>query len=292
MRDPDLKKARKKSRLFMGLANSIKSSFPSLKMQLKQAEVNLSTREAIAIALSRSAAMGTMYFIALMFLLYSSGFELGSAIMWSLAIGLLLFVFTYLSQLSHYKGIVRKRLKGLNKNLLYALQTMQIHISSGVPVFESMKALAGGRYGDISAEFKVVIEHVEGGSPLETELEELAMRNPSPNFRNAVWQIVNSIRTGADLTENIEAIIESISKEELVEIRRYGSKLNPLVLMYMMLAVIIPSMGVTVMVIISSMPGSTPLSETTFWMMLGALSVIQVMFIAMIRSKRPDVSVA
>jgi flagellar protein FlaJ len=284
-------KSARKGMPFMGVADSFKGTTPFLKLRLKQAESDLTPREAIAVALANSVSLGIMYFAMFALLFYIIWNSLFLAAVVAVPLAAVMFLMTYFYNIAAYARVVFKRTKDVNKNLLYALQTMQIHISSGMPVFNSIREIASGGYGAVSSEFKLVVDRVNSGSPLEVELEEAALRNPSTGFRQAIWQIVNSIRTGADLNRNLDSIVDGISKEELVEIRRYGAKLNPLVLAYMMLAVIMPSMGVTLLVIISSLPGASGLSEGTFLMLLMGVAVMQVIFIRTIKSKRPDVSV-
>jgi len=278
-------KLARRGRPFMGIAGSLKDSFPSLKLRLKQAESPLSDREAIALAFGNAVWMSLMYFALFLVLFNVLKTPILEAILFALVLSFVMFLFTYFYGLLSYGRIVRRRAKDVSKNLLYALQTIQIHVSAGMPIFQSIVEISRDKYGSVSSELKVVVDRVNSGSSLEKELEDAALRTPSQGFRQAIWQIVNSIKTGADLNMNLDAIVDGISKEELVEIRRYGAKLNPLVLMYMMLAVIVPSMGVTVMVIISSLPGASGVSESTFWMMLTAVAVMQLLFI------RTDVSV-
>ena len=83
-------------------------------------------------------------------------------------------------------------------------------------------------------------------------LEELALKNPSLDFRRTLWQVTSAIKSGADLGNTLENIVQNLSEEHKVAIRRYGSQLNPLAMMYMMLAVIIPSLGITFLIIFSS----------------------------------------
>lgn len=277
--------------IFLSLAGHFKSRSPSLKLKLKQAESGLSIREAKALALETAFLESAVYAMLLFILLHLIGFGIVASIAISMALSLGLFVMLYFNGIAYYGRAVSRRSHDVDKNLLYALQTMQIHVSAGMPVFASIKEISKGKYGAVSAEFRRAVRAVESGSSLEKELEEMALRNPSQNFRYAVWQITNSIKTGADLNRNLEAIVNSVSREELVEIRKYGSKLNPLVLMFMMVAVIIPAMGVTVLAIVSSMPGASAIPETTFWMMLAAVAIVQVFFIRTIKTKRPNISV-
>lgn len=274
----------------MGIADHVKGNFPYLELHLKQAEVGIDTREAIARALRRSSInaliVGAVLFGAFIYLEYQPFQAFLTGLMASIGLfGMIIF-----QDLMKYKIRIKRRVNDIDRNLLYALQSMEIEASSGLPIFESVKSVANGKYGALSSEFKLIVNNVESGSSLENELEATALRNPSTNFRQALWQISNSIRSGADLKVELKSIVTTISKEELVQIRRYGSKLSPIVLMFLMLAIIIPSMGVTVLIIVSSLPANI-VSESTLWTILISTAIVQVLFINLIKGRRPNVSV-
>lgn len=120
-------------------------------------------------------------------------------------------------------------------------------------------------------------------------LEELAVRNPSMYFRRAIWQMVNAMRSGSDIGENLECVINALAKEQMVQIKEYQSTLNPLAMMYMMIAVIIPSLGITVMIVVSTFPGMSMFGEkNTFWILLAGVVMMQFLFMSIIKSKRPN----
>ena len=79
-----------------------------------------------------------------------------------------------------------------------------------------------------------------------------------------------------------------MTNEQKVLIRKYGSQLNPLAMMYMMIDVIIPSLGITFLIIFSSFSG-IPVSETMFWLILVSVAFFQFSFIGIIKSRRPSV---
>jgi archaeal flagellar protein FlaJ len=187
------------------------------------------------------------------------------------------------------QSIVNRRVKQVERNLLFALRSLLIQIRSGVPIFNAMASIAMGNYGAITEEFKIVVEKVNAGRPVVEVLEELAVRNPSIYFRRALWQLVNSLKSGSDVGKNLEDVIKSLAKEQLVEIGRYKSILNPLSMMYMMVAVIAPSLGITMLIILSFFPGMEKLSnQTIFWGLLGGVVFMQFIFLGLIKSKRPN----
>ncbi len=186
-------------------------------------------------------------------------------------------------------SIVNKRVKYLERNLMFSLRSLLIQIRSGVPIFNAMASIAMGKYGEISDEFKNVVEQVNAGNSIVDVLEDLAKRNPSIYFRRAMWQLVNSMKSGSDVGKNLEDLIKSLGKEQLVEVSQYKSVLNPLAMMYMMVAVIAPSLGITMLIILSFFPGMDFLGdEMFFWGLLGGVTFMQFIFMGLIKSKRPN----
>jgi pilus assembly protein TadC len=107
-------------------------------------------------------------------------------------------------------------------------------------------------------------------------------------FRRVIWQLTNAIRTGADLSDTLDAIVDNLANEQKVAIRKYGSQLNPLSMMYMMLAVILPSLGITFLVLLSTFSGFA-VSEMIFWFILCILIVFQFSFVGLVKSRRPTI---
>ncbi|MBI2076072.1 MAG: hypothetical protein HYT72_02375 [Candidatus Aenigmarchaeota archaeon] len=102
------------------------------------------------------------------------------------------------------------------------------------------------------------------------------------------FKVFSGIKSGSDVGSILKSIIDNISSEQKIAIRRYGSQLNPLTLVYMMIAVIIPSMGITFLMVLSSFSGAS-FSESTFWFILAFLVIFQFMFLGLIKSRRPNI---
>lgn len=281
---------RKTARYFLWLGSALSKAFPYTDLMLKQAGIakqyNINAREFMSICF----LVTTTSFLAptiFLHLLFKSGGQENPIL--SIALGTLMGGVMCFYYLVYPKSIIGKRVKYLERNLLFALRSILVQIRSGVPIFNTLVSIAQGDYGPISEEFRRVVEKVNSGSDMIASLEELAVRNPSPYFRRSLWQIVNSLKSGSDVGQNLSEVIRSLSKEQIVEIRKYKSILNPLAMMYMMIAVIMPSMGVTMLIILSSFPGMEAVgSEQTFWILLASLMFMQVIFIGIIKSKRPN----
>ena len=173
------------------------------------------------------------------------------------------------------------------EHLLMTLLFIGFGIKAGVPLFKSFVSLSQGGYGALSEEFRQMVKTVQTGGNVEDELDRIAMHNPSLYLRRAIWQISNGVKAGSDMSAVLNSIIDNISKEQALAMRRYGSQLNPLTLVYMMVAVIIPALGITMLIVLSSFSGMT-ITETMLWGILGALAFLQFMYIGLIKSKRPN----
>ncbi|MFH0860472.1 MAG: type II secretion system F family protein [Candidatus Altiarchaeota archaeon] len=281
---------RKISRIFLWMGDVLSKTSPYMELLLKQSgvaeEYQINARGYLSVAFFMSLVVFIAFSSAIIAVFHAAGnpnYVIGPLI--GAVVGVVMYLYiTYFP-----KQIVNSRVKYIERNLLFALRSILIQIRSGVPVFDTLVALANGDYGPISKEMHIVVEKVNAGKDVVASLEELAIRNPSMYFRRALWQMVNSMKSGSDVGDNLSEVISSLSKEQLVEVRKYKSVLNPLAMMYMMVAVIMPSLGITMLIVLSSFPGMEEIgSERTFWILLSAIIVMQVIFIGIIRSRRPN----
>ena len=136
--------------------------------------------------------------------------------------------------------------------------------------------------------FKEVVDKVDLGTSIENALNDIVERAPSQAFRRILWQIINSLRTGSDISRSLTAVVDQISREQNIAVKEYGRKLNPLAMFYMMIAVILPSLGVTMLIVLSAFM-QIKLTLPVLLVISFFLGIIQFMFIVMIRSSRPAV---
>jgi flagellar protein FlaJ len=278
---------RRVAKRFYAFGGPLAKLSPDLSVRLNQAQLDFNPREYMSIAFF---ALVFWTFLMLCLLVPMSIFaklpETFNLIILpvSFAIGFLSFFYVVL----YPNLIIARKTKDLEKKLLFALRHLLIQVKSGVPLFDALVSVSNGNYGMVSRELKECTKKISTGIEQTVALEELALKNPSLDFRRIIWQITSSIKTGADLGNTMESIVQNLSDEQKVAIRRYGSQLNPLAMMYMMLAVIIPSLGITFMIVFSSFAGLA-VSETMFYMILVTLAFFQFTFIGMVKSRRPAV---
>jgi flagellar protein FlaJ len=125
---------------------------------------------------------------------------------------------------------------------------------------------------------------------MEDALNEAVEFIPSLDFRRVLWQIINSLRTGSDIGSSITSVIDQINREHGIEVRRYGRKLNPLAMFYMIIAVILPSLGVTMLIVLSSFV-QFELNLSILLVVVFLLGFVQFMFLAIIKFSRPSIEI-
>ena len=75
--------------------------------------------------------------------------------------------------------------------------------------------------------------------------------------------------------------------DQKAAIKKYGSELNPLVLFYMVLVVIFPTLGIVFLLVLSSFVAAAFDMQVVMTAVLVFLVLVQLMFIGLVKSKRP-----
>lgn len=281
----DIEILKKNSRFFSSkikLRKKIK-----LNENLKNIEVNLTGEEYIGIVLrSFIISFILLYVISstVLFVLRVQKFYF-----FALGIASIFSIFVSFSQIVYPKVYISKKQREVEKDLLPALEDILVQINSGIPLFNIMVNISYGDYGELSQEFKKAVKKINAGIPEAEALNELGKINPSIFFRRTLWQISNGMNSGSDMAIVIKDNIKALNEEQVIQIQTYGNKLNPLIVMYMLMAVIIPALSVTFLTIISSMVGLPKNISILMFIGLFVFDILfQIMFLGLIRSGRPS----
>ena len=91
------------------------------------------------------------------------------------------------------------------------------------------------------------------------------------------------------VTEPLENVLDELTREDATEINKYGKKLNSLVIFYMLIAVIVPSLGMAVFIVIASFI-NFPIDLQGMLVFVFFIVVLQFIFITLFKSIRPMVN--
>jgi flagellar protein FlaJ len=259
----------------------------SLGEHLKNVPLNMTREEYLGICLRTFIISFSFLFVvsvSLLFFFHIRYYYIYASL-FTLSCSLLIFF----NQRIYPQLYVARKQQDIERNLYLALEDILIQLNSGIPLYNILVNISDADYGVLSMEFKKAVKRINAGESEAAVLDELGKRNPSIFFRRVLWQISNGMRSGSDMSIIIRDSVKTLNEEQLIQIQNYSNRLNPLVVFYMLIAVIIPSLSITFLTIISSMVNMS--SEIAMGLFIGLFFfdvIIQIMFLGLIKSRRPS----
>jgi pilus assembly protein TadC len=181
-----------------------------------------------------------------------------------------------------------KKLDGeISKEIVFAGRFLIIELESGIPLYNAMENISNN-YKYAGLYFQSIIEKVRLGTSIDDAITETIDVCPSENLKKLLWQMLNSLKTGADTSRALNTVLTNIVREQSIAMKEFGSKLNPLAMFYMMIAIIVPSLGVTMLVVIASFV-QIKISLLILVILALFIGFMQLMFLMMIKNSRPNV---
>jgi len=281
------KRAKAIAHYFYGIASRMLKSMKFLETELYKLESDLPAREYLGLSLFNAL----LYFLGSEVITYFIAFKAGvqNPIVWALAGGLLAAMMVLMLALAYPRWLNNKRVAEMDRDLLFAARHLRIQTTAGVPLFDSLVSASHG-YGLVSREMEKIVTKVQAGTNLADALEESAAKNPSYYYNRILWQMSNAVKAGTDIGPVLSDIVDFLAEEQRIEMRNYGAQLNSLAIMYLMGCIIAPTIALIFMMVISSFV-DLPITDTVFVFILGVLIFIQYMFIGLIESRRPVISI-
>lgn len=277
----------KTARYLLPIAQRAEFIVPTLEQDLKGARIHVDPIKYLAFSIEKSlqmgltmvvSALGAGYVLEEPMLMYASGSML-------LLTPLMFLTFAYRPRVT-----AGKKANKLEKELPYALRHMLIQVKSDISLFQAMVSVTKG-YGEASNEFRKIVNEINGGKSQVEALENSLERNQSLMYRKVIWQMINSLKSGTDIGETLQTLVDNIIEDQRIQVEKYGEDLSPFILMYLMLGVILPSLGVTIMIVLSSFTGFS-ISTSVFYALGIGMILFQLAFLNLIKTKKPDVKAA
>ncbi len=275
-------------RFLLGLSSFFSRFLPGLKYDLEEMDSSLKVEEYTLLVFLHTLLYSVLFTALFGSLLFSQQREMLVLVQYSALIFLVFFVL-FLFVFFRYPHIIGgKKAEEVDKSLIFALKDISLQVSSGVSLYNAFVHVSQEEYGLVSKEFTLLVQDMHRGLPLEKALEQMSKRTRSEYLRRVVWQLINTIKAGASVRGALNTIIEDLSRVQKAKIKDYAQELNLWSLLYMMFAVAIPTLGATMLVILSGFAGFeiTPVSFVSF---LVITLFIQIVLIGFIKSRRPFV---
>lgn len=235
----------------MVLANFIRSLIkknPELKTKLKQANSKLSTFQ----YMYQTVTMTVMSFIALdviIFLFTKKNIEL---MFIALVASLMLIPMLYKFWINVVTVQITKLGRELDADILFVSEYLLVSLESGLPIGNAIENLSkinrpGGQF------FKRVYTEFKTGKSFEEALSEGIRISPSKRMKDLIKKLKDSIVIGVNLRTVLETYIDDSSEKKVLEVKAFSKRLNPIVMMYLLLGIVLPSLGITFFILAAAM---------------------------------------
>lgn len=269
----------------MDLIQRIYKSYPRLKQELIAAHMKISPHDYIKRALRTSFIYAVLFTVIAAFPIIKIGFN----VLLALPLGIIVFYFIMWVQFHLPRIILMRRVREIDNEVLFAGRFLLIKLGAGRPLLNALDDTAKS-YGTASKYFKEIVDDINFGTPIEEALERAMELSPSRYFKKILFQINNALRVGIDVTENLATLLEEIELEQALEIEKYAKKLSSLALFYMIIAVVIPSLGMTIFIVVASLL-SIPVGFAIYAIMIIFIVLVNLMFMSLFSSIRPTVNI-
>ena len=196
----------------------------------------------------------------------------------------------YMAMFNRFMMYPKQRNKVIGRNverdILFAARDIVIGMRSGMPLYNAIAAVSTG-YGDASREFGKIVELTQLGMPIEQAMDQISEKSQSKTFKRLMLQATVSIKAGVDVTSALQDVVDDVTQERVIDLRRYGQKLNALAMFYMLFGVIFPSMGIAVATIMSTFISIFPITYIVLIVALIFIAFVQVILLNIMKNSRP-----
>ncbi len=273
---------------FRGVGVKLVSFYPSVRYDLVNIGIRIKAEYYGAIAFFSAAVWALLIslFVGLL-LSVSASTPAALKLLFPILAFFVVLLFFLVLHLAYPRMIGKGMAAKIDKELIFAMRDMLIQISSGIPLFTVIENIGNSSYENISEEFRIVSRKVKGGSPLLQELENMAIRTQSEYLKKITWQLVTAIRSGANLTTTLRSIVKLLVDYQFSLSKSFNAELNFIILIYLMAAAVLPTIGTTVLVIFSVF-GLLGISPEVFAGIIALSFLGQLAIIGYVKLKRPS----
>jgi len=275
---------------FRSVGEKLRFLSPGLEWTLERAGMRIDAVTYLSITFYIAFSVAVTTFIGILLPSYLAGKEaVGLPLAIGVSVGLFLFMTIYMLMVPKVK--LRKRAWMIEQELGYAIKDLEIQTSAGIPVYNAIIHVANGGYGACSEEFQKVVKRVQSGESLTKALDNVGMRTASVFLRRIIWQIVNALYAGSNVSVALAAISGDLTKDKENKIRAYGQSMNLWGLLYMLMVIVLPSQGITLLIVLTSLVDIFSRIDKNFVFggILIFMFIFQFLFIGYIKNRRPIV---
>jgi flagellar protein FlaJ len=277
-------------RLFLPLSTSLSSYFTETKNDLKRARIKLSLQEYVCISILTSLVVFVfeLPLLSFIFSLVFGGFLFG--LITAFTVSLFLTIVFFMLFLNYPKVIVKSRAKELDRSLPFASLYLSTIAGSKLPLHKVLTMFSKfSKHGELTEEVNAIVKDMEMfGFDVNTALERAIERTPSKNFKELLWGILSTSKSGGDVDIYLKEKAKTFIDEYRRELYEFSHKLTVFIEVYLT-AIVLGAVFFTILTsIMSGVAGVTgDIIMLQFLLIFVFLPILSMMFIILIRSVTP-----
>lgn len=152
----------------------------------------------------------------------------------ALFLGILAAVLAFPAPRFYLKILRKQRMQKFNDQLEDALSSMSSALKAGFSINQALETIAEENKRPISFEFRMLVQEIRLGVPLEQALQNMVDRLDSPDFELVATALITARQTGGELTQILERLA-SVIRERM----RIANKLRAMTAQGRLQAIII-----------------------------------------------------
>lgn len=284
-----ISKAKKINRRILWLGKYLSYIFPTLKYDLDSAEIDIDLERYLIASFISALIYGTLFFglfFALMFIKYKA-IEINGTLI-SILTGVCFFSVFFILHTYYPKIISQKIARETDSGLISVLRNILIMVSSGISLYSALCNVAKSKHGKISEEISEVVNDINSGMSEIKSLEKLALKTKSELLKKFSWQLINSLNSGAPVANALKIVLETATNNQKRAIKNYAAELNLWILFYLLMAAALPTLGIIIFVIFSSIGGASASISQLIGIVIFSI-ITQIALIGFVKSRVPKV---
>ena len=175
--------------------------------------------------------------------------------------GLIIFItlyYIFFKFFFSYNSVKIKQIEREQDNdLLFILEFLLVDLKSGSNLGMSIENLSKIKR-PTSRFFKNILLDIKIGTDIENSIKNSINYCASYNLKVIMKRIYDSLEIGGNLDLTIENQIKEFSQKKIIKIKGYSKKINPLVTVYLLLGIVLPSLGITFFIVGATVLNITP----------------------------------
>ncbi len=277
-------------RIFSQYSQSLARYFIDTKVDLKKARIKLSVQEFMSVAIMSSFLVFVISLPILSFLLsYALGTFLFGFVT-AITISFFSAIFTFFIFLNYPRIQIRTKGKEVDNVLPYASLYLSTVAGSKLPLHRTLEIFSKfSSSGEMAKEVDLINDDIKVfGLDINTALERAIDRSPSNSFKEILYGILSTIRSGGDLSIYLKEKSRNLMAEYRRRLYEFSHSLTVYIEVYLT-SIVLGTIFFTVLsAIISGIGGAAGnIIMLQFFLIFLFLPLISVLFIVLIKSITP-----